>query len=384
MANGFGRVNQALRADTGFRSAAGLCISFALLGAWTAWALSAKVTRYEVSDSARLEIKGSAYPVQANRAGRLVASGLVLGKEVTAGEILLELDSDEERLNLQEQKAHLASLQPQIAALRAQMSSEGEGRSDDRQVLGFSAEAARAQYKEAETQAQLADQVADRAGRLHAEGILSDADAQRALADAQGKREAAENLRAAISRLAPEMQVHERDRDVRLKQILVEIAKLEGDAATSTASIHRLESDVEQRRIVAPITGRLAECATLRPGAHISEGQQLGVVLPSGRLQVVAEFEPSAALGKVRRGQRAVVRLQGFPWAQYGTISAQVSRVADEIRDGKIRVELAVTSVERSRIPYQHGLPGSVEIEIERLSPAALVLRSAGQAIGAH
>ena len=137
MANGFGRVNQALRADRGFRSAAGLCISFALLGAWTAWALAAKVTRYEVSDSARLEIKGSAYPIQANAAGRLVASGLVLGKEVTAGEILLELDSDEERLNLEEQKAHLASLQPQIAALRAQMSSEGEGRSDDRQVLGF-------------------------------------------------------------------------------------------------------------------------------------------------------------------------------------------------------------------------------------------------------
>ena len=50
------------------------------------------------------------------------------------------------------------------------------------------------------------------------------------------------------------MQVHERDRDIRLKQILVEIAKLEGDAATSGASIHRLESDLEQRRIVAPIT----------------------------------------------------------------------------------------------------------------------------------
>ncbi len=359
-------------------------MAFALLGAWTTWALAAKVTHYEVSDSARLEIKGSAYPVQANAAGRLIASGLVLGKEVKAGEVLAELDSDEELLNLREQAAHLASLQPQMAALRAQMSSEGAGRSDDRQVLSFSADAARAQYREAETQAQLAAREADRAGRLHAEGILSDADAERAQADARGKREAAENLRVAISRLAPEMQVHERDRDVRLKQILVEIAKLEGDAATSKASIHRLESDLERRRILAPISGRLGECATLRPGTHISEGQQLGIILPSGRLQVVAEFEPSAALGKVRTGQRAVVRLQGFPWAQYGTIPAQVSRVADEIRDGKVRVELAVIPGSHSRIPYQHGLPGSVEIEIERLSPAALVLRSAGQAIGAH
>lgn len=384
MANGFERVNQALHADRGFRSAASLCVAFALLGAWSTWALAARVTRYEVSDSARLEIKGSAYPVQASRAGRLVTSGLVLGKEVTAGDILLELDSDEERLNLQEQKARFDSLQPQITALRAQMNSEAEGRSDDRQVLGFSAEAARAQYKEAETHAQIAVEEADRAGRLHAEGILSDADNQRAQAEAHAKSEAAEHLRVAISRLGPEMQVHERDRDVRLKQILVEIAKLEGEAATSIASIRRLESELEQRRILAPISGRLAESATLRPGTHISEGQQLGVILPSGGLQVVAEFEPSAALGKLRPGQRAVVRLQGFPWAQYGTIPAQVSRVADEIRDGKVRVELAVVSGGHSRIPYQHGLPGSVEIEIERLSPAALVLRSAGQAIGAH
>lgn len=384
MANGFGRVNQALRADTGFRSVLGLCIALALLGAWTTWALAAKVTRYEVSDSARLEIKGSAYPVQANAAGRLVASGLVLGKEVNAGDVLVELDSDEELLNLREQAAHLASLQPQMIALRAQMSSEGAGRSDDRKVLDFSADAARAQYQQAETQAQFAAHEADRAGRLHAEGILSDAEAERAQADARSKREAAENLRVAISRLGPEMQVHERDRDVRLKQILVEIAKLEGDAATSKASIHRLASDLDRRRILAPISGRLGECATLRPGTHISEGQQLGIILPSGRLQVVAEFDPSATLGKVRPGQRAVVRLQGFPWAQYGTIPAQVSRVADEIRDGKVRVELAVISGGHSRIPYQHGLPGSVEIEIERLSPAALVLRSAGQAIGAH
>ncbi len=384
MANDFGRVNRALRADRGFKSAAGLCIAFALLGAWTAWALTAKVTRYEVSDSARLEIEGAACPVQANAAGRLVASGLTLGKEVKAGDVLVELDSDQERLNLQEQKAHLASLQPQMAALRAQMSSEGEGRSGDRQVLGFSAEEARAQFKEAETQSQLAAQEADRARRLHAEGILSDADAEHAQAEAQSKREAAENLRVAMSRLGPEMQVHEQDRDVRVKQILVEIAKLEGDAATSSASIHRLESDLDRRRILAPISGRLGECATLRPGAHISEGQQLGVILPSGRLQVVAEFEPSAALGKVRAGQRAVVRLQGFPWAQYGTVSAEVSQVADEIRNGKVRVELAVVSAANARIPYQHGLPGSVEIEVERLSPAALVLRSACQALGAH
>jgi membrane fusion protein (multidrug efflux system) len=219
---------------------------------------------------------------------------------------------------------------------------------------------------------------------LRAEGILSDAEAQRAKAEAQSKRAAAENLRVAISRLEPELQVRETDREVRLKQILGEIAKLEGDTATAAATIRRLEYDIERRRIRAPISGRLGESAALRPGSHISEGQQLGVILPPGKLQIIAEFEPSAALGKVRPGQPATVRLQGFPWAQYGTVSAQVSSVAGEIRDGKVRVELAIQSHARSRIPFQHGLPGSVEVQVERISPAALILRSAGGVLGAR
>ncbi len=384
MANSFGRVNQALRADSGSASIVALLVAFVLLGAWIAWAFAAKVTRYEVSDSARLEVSSAVYPIQANITGMLVSSRLLLGREVKAGEVLAELDSDDQRLSLQEQRTRLASIEPQMAALRSQIGSENSGQTDDRRVLGFSTEEAKAQYQEALTQAQLASQEADRAKRLHAEGILSDADAQRTQAEAQSKRESAENLRIAISRLDPELQVRERDRDVRVKQILVDIAKLEADAAASTASIRRLENDLERRQIRAPISGLLGECAPLRLGAHIGAGQQLGVIVPSGRLQVVAEFEPSAAIGKVRPGQFASVRLQGFPWAQYGTISARVSRVADEIRDGKVRVELAVNTAAHSRIPFQHGLPGSVEVQVERVSPAVLILRSAGQLIGAH
>jgi membrane fusion protein (multidrug efflux system) len=30
-------------------------------------------------------------------------------------------------------------------------------------------------------------------------------------------------------------------------------------------------------------------------------------------------------------------------------------------------------------IPLQHGLPGKLEVEVERISPAALVLRSVGK-----
>ena len=171
---------------------------------------------------------------------------------------------------------------------------------------------------------------------------------------------------------------------MRLKQVLEDVAKIEAGMATSSATIQRLQYEIDRRRIRAPISGRLGECAALRPGSHISEGQQLGVILPPGKLEVIAEFQPSAALGRIHPGQSAVLRLQGFPWAQYGTVSARVSGVAAEIRDGKVRVELALNPAMRSRIPVQHGLPSSVEVEVERVSPAALILRSAGDVAGTH
>jgi membrane fusion protein (multidrug efflux system) len=70
------------------------------------------------------------------------------------------------------------------------------------------------------------------------------------------------------------------------------------------------------------------------------------------------------------------MRLASFPWTQYGSLSAVVTRIAGEARDGKIRVELSVSSDAPSSIPLQHGLPGTVEIEVEQVSPATLLLRT--------
>jgi multidrug resistance efflux pump len=383
MANSFHRVSHSLRADKGLRSSAGIVIALALAAGWTTWACKARVTRYEISESARLEVDAAAYPVQTSVSGQLAASQLILGKEVHLGDVLAEIESDNERLSLQEERTRLATLEPQLAALRSQMQSQDQGRTDERRVLSLSIDQARAQYREALVQASSAEQESERAGRLQAEGIMAEADAQRAKAVAQGKRSAAESLKIAISRLEPELEVRDTDRQVGVKESLGDAAKLQASMATSSARIKRLEYEIERRHIRAAISGRLGECANVRPGSHISEGQQLGVILPSGKLQIIAEFLPSA-LGKVRPGQHALLRLQGFPWAQYGTVSAQVSRIAGEIRDGKVRVELAVSSAAPSRIPFQHGLPGAVEVQLDRISPAALILRSAGDLVGAR
>jgi multidrug resistance efflux pump len=154
---------------------------------------------------------------------------------------------------------------------------------------------------------------------------------------------------------------------------------LRGLQETTSAEITRLEDEVDRRLIRAPVSGSLGEVANLRVGSVVRDGEKLATVVPEGKLRIVASFQPPDALGRIRPGQYARMRLEGFPWTQFGSVAGTVTSVASEVRDGRIRVELAVNPNLVSRIPMQHGLPGTVEVQVEKISPATLVLRMVGR-----
>jgi membrane fusion protein (multidrug efflux system) len=204
---------------------------------------------------------------------------------------------------------------------------------------------------------------------------LAELDLLRVQAEAQRRQAAANRLRLAVDRLQREQQTQEAHLD-RLKR---ESTRLEGQRTTGAATLERLTHEMERRHIRAPVAGRLGAVAPLHIGTFVKEGDKLGTVVPAGSLTVVAEFLPAVALGRVQAGQPARLRLDSFPWTQYGSLATTVSSVANEVRDGRVRVELTVTSEPTVRLPLQHGLRGTVEVEVEQVAPAILVLRAAGQ-----
>ena len=117
------------------------------------------------------------------------------------------------------------------------------------------------------------------------------------------------------------------------------------------------------------------------PAPSSAPAERLGAVVPPGRPRVVAHF-PVAAVERIRAGQPARVRLEGFPWTQYGALPATVADVGNEPSEGRIRVELALDPGRPTPIPLAHGLPGSAEVEVERVSPAVLVLARPGSTRG--
>ena len=380
MASSFSRTLRSLRDDRPTAQLGLLAAAVALLGAWIAWAALARVTVVEATTVARIEVEQAAHPVQAPVAGRIVAIHMQLGAHVDVGDVLCELDGAASRLELARARARLLAIAPEIDALSKQLAAQSRASADDSVSVAATVAEAEARNDEASVGVKLAEEQLQRTKRLHAEGLVSDAELAKAEADVSQKRAVAAAQRAAIGRTGATGRAELSDRAAEAGRLTRELAVLEGEKLTSNALIDRLDHDVALRIVRASVAGRLAEVSPTTDGSVVAEGDRLGAIVPDGTLRIVGEFPPARALGRIRPGQLAQMRLDGFPWAQHGTLPARVSRLASEVRDGRLRVELEVLPND-SDVPLQHGLPGSVEVEVERTSPLVLLLRAAGKVI---
>lgn len=379
MAIPFSRSTRSLNADSYGRSSLGLITVMLALAAWVAWLFIARIALYEGTDTARLEIDSAVHPVDSPVSGRVVATHLAMGAEVQAGDVLVEFDSKTERLQLNEEQAQLSTLSAQLDVLRKEIAAESQSLDQTQQATPVALAQARARHQEAEASARLAVEEVKRLTTLHTQGLVSELLLLRGKAEEEKSRAAADALQLEVSRVEKDQSSREKDRQAHIESLRRQVASLEGDAGTRRATVERLQHEIDRRLVRAPASGKLGEVAELGIGGVVREGEKLGAVLPAGTIRAVAEFLPSAAMGRIQAGQRARLRLEGFPWTEYGGVSATVSNVAGEPRAGRVRVELAINPDPSSAIPLQHGLPGTVEVEVEHVSPAVLLLRAAGR-----
>jgi membrane fusion protein (multidrug efflux system) len=358
-----------------------LALAGALALAWGAWFLLARVSLYAVTGDARLEVGREAHPISASAPGKVVESRLELGRSVEEGEVLVEIDAEILRRQIEDKEAERAGLAVQLETIGREMKAQQEALGEARLAEAAGLEEARSQQDEAESAARLAEEDAARVARIHEQGLVSEAERDRARSEAQEKRASAEARARALRRMQLDRRFEQSEKRALLAELEREAASLRARLSSVDAVHSGLSHERGEHQIRAPATGVLGEVVPLRPGTVIEKGQRLGAVVPAGELRIVAEFRPSEALGRIRPGQRAILRLEGFPWVQYGTVAATVARVASEPLGGQIRVELSLDRTLAFPVSLQHGLPGTVEVEVERISPASLVLRAAGRAL---
>ncbi len=140
----------------------------------------------------------------------------------------------------------------------------------------------------------------------------------------------------------------------------------------------------EALAIRAPAAGTLASLQYAAPGGRVVEGEEIARIVPKGVPNILRAALPGRDAGKVEIGQRAIVKLDAFPFYRFGTIPAEVIAIFPEPQGNGfgVRLELQRQTLgadgQGDRI--EAGLDATIEIVTEKRSLLALLFDKGAKA----
>lgn len=348
---------------------------------WGGWALTSTVSVHVTSTNARMVSSLPLKRVEASASGVVKESSLRSIMHVERGELLVALDTT--RLEVERDAVlrakelidavDLVSLDDQIELL--------EGALESGSVSASRVAESRAQLAQAKRAAEHAERETDRARKLLEVGSITALAYQESRARADRLDQAAEQWSAAIRRARSEDKIAAREGSARLSELRRQRADIAREREQLAARAEQLAAELELRELRAPMSGQLDVHRVFESGSVLERGALIGVIVPDAPVQIEATFAPGDALGRVRAGQAAKMKLDSFPWMRYGEVDAVVRDVSREPLDGVIKVVLEVTP-RQGQAPemFHHGLTGQLGIAVEELTPFELLFRLVGKA----
>jgi membrane fusion protein (multidrug efflux system) len=356
------------------------------IGGLVTWAVAAEVPIVKVSSQARIEPHNAVFRIEPPSAGRVVRSMLNLDEDIREGDLLIEFDTRAERLELDQSKATTVALDQELTVIREQIANKKVEASATGKVDEVAIREAMEKEQEIAPRHRLAQERAQLALKSPAGSTSELEKLERTTdVDALGFAKTAQSL--AVIRLKREQGVRGQTLTAQLLGLKREELRVEGQLRELEVAIERLEYQIEKKHYRAPASGHLVDVAELGVGAFIADGQRLGTIVANdAAVRVRARF-PKEVVGMIQPGQTAQLKLDGYPWTIYGTVPAKVTRVGTEpglvatpeAIPGTVRVELDIEPPADSRIQLHHGMTATVEVEVARVSPIALLMRSIGE-----
>lgn len=171
----------------------------------------------------------------------------------------------------------------------------------------------------------------ERDSLLFSEAVISEADYEATIQDQLSKRNIQISFDATLT--STELSI------LKMRQQLVELAL---NSANEQAEYERvieqsrqqLLADIAQWReqyvITSPIDGRVSLQQYWSCNQYVTKGEILASVVPEGKLTVIGRMQVSSAnFGKVQAGQKVIVKLNGFPYMEFGVLYGKVHSIAE-------------------------------------------------------
>lgn len=267
--------------------------------------------------------------------GRVMRIPVREGQTVRQGDVLVELDDNDQRAAVAQARAAVAQSEAKVRQLR-EVGLPGAEQGLAQAQANFTQ--ARRQY--------------DRAADLKARGFVS----QAALDDAQRNLDVAESqMRSA------KLQVQSNSpagSDTALAQTAL---------AQARASLGVAQAKLDETVIRAPVDGTLIARA-VEPGNVVQPGKELMALAPAGETQIVVQIDEKN-LAQLRVGQKALGSADAFPKERFAAELVYINPGVDALR-GAVEVKLRVRDPPEY---FRQDMTVSVDIEIARRGGVVVV-----------
>ena len=175
--------------------------------------------------------------------------------------------------------------------------------------------------------------------------------------------------------------------NIRIEQLELEKLKLRGNRTNVVQNFQfavseintriktRIESWSETYSVVSPIDGIVNYNSSIKSNKPISTGQMLGNVIPeNSREKYLSCAVPTASIGKLEKGQKAIVKFDAYPYKEFGVVLSTVESIGrlpeitpDNMQYYEVKIPLKDTIVTDfgELIPYQPQMTTFVEVITE-------------------
>lgn len=149
------------------------------------------------------------------------------------------------------------------------------------------------------------------------------------------------------------------------------------------SEIANLDQMISRATITAPVSGTITRLDLKTPHAVVQAGQALASISPAGARLVVETQIPNKDIAFVEKGLTAKIKLDAFPFQDYGSLEGKVLEVAPDARfdehlgsfyKATVLLNQASIMAHGRNIPLKAGLNSTVEIITERRSVLSLIL----------
>ncbi len=340
------------------------------------WALLSKVDETG-SARGRLEPKGRVIRLDAAATGTVKAIKVKEGESVAAGQVLMELESDVTRANLQQAESRLdgqINRLAQLQLIKKQLEITNRTQRLQNQAQASVQQAQISQTKQQTNFNQVSSTLTqellvkdeDRVKRfetLRQQGIISGLqaeEAERALIESHQRLSKNQvDLKQSQSELNKQLSAYEKTRregelsliesEKQLQELQAQIVELQSNISQTRNGIKALEFQLQQRTLQAPIAGTVFQLPIKSAGAVVQVGTLAAQIAPKNVPLVLRAQMTSQQSGFLRVGLPVKMKFDAYPFQDYGVVEGRVSWISpdskiQEMTQGQTEVfELEVT-----------------------------------------